>query len=134
MIFDWEIIGRLVLATVLSSIVGFEREKLSKPAGLRTYMLVCLGSCLITTISLSFEKDPARIASGIITGIGFLGAGAIIAQGTNVKGVTTAASLWVIAAVGLSVGVGEYLLAIVTTTLIYIILKLKKYEKTEQSG
>jgi len=127
-------IGRLVLATILSSIVGFEREKLSKPAGLRTYMLVCLGSCLITIVSLSFGNDPARIASGIITGIGFLGAGAIIAQGTNVKGVTTAASLWVISAVGLCVGVGEYLLAIVTTVLIYLILRLKKYEKIEHSG
>ena len=127
------LVGRLILSTILSSIVGFEREKQSKPAGLRTYMLVCLGSCLITIISLSFENDPARIASGIITGIGFLGAGAIIAQGTNVKGVTTAASLWVIAAVGLCVGVGEYLLAIATTVLIYLILKLKKYEKIEHS-
>ena len=128
------LVGRLILSTILSSIVGFEREKQSKPAGLRTYMLVCLGSCLITIISLSFENDPARIASGIITGIGFLGAGAIIAQGTNVKGVTTAASLWVIAAVGLCVGVGEYLLAIATTALIYLILKLKKYEKIEHLG
>jgi len=122
------LVGRLLLAAILGSTVGIEREKLHKPAGLRTYMLVCLGSCLVTVISVSFDMDPARIAAGIITGIGFLGAGAIIAQGTNVKGLTTAASLWAIAAVGLSVGIGKYLLAIVTTVLIYIILRLKKYE------
>lgn len=133
MISDIAIISRLIIATILSAVIGFEREKMKKPAGLRTYMLVCLGSCLITIVSLSFGEDPARIASNIITGIGFLGAGVIIAQGANVIGVTTAASLWAISAIGLCVGVGEYLLAVVTTLLIYIILKLKKYEDIYES-
>lgn len=122
-------IAKLLLAAVLSSTVGVEREARHKPAGLRTYMLVCIGACLITLVSLSsFPNDSARIASGIITGIGFLGAGAIIAHGNHVKGLTTAASLWVMAAVGLSIGSGEYLLAIVTTFIIYFILRLKEFE------
>ncbi|MEM2918564.1 MAG: MgtC/SapB family protein [Candidatus Altiarchaeota archaeon] len=133
MISDINIILRLIVATILSAVIGFEREKMKKPAGLRTYMLVCLGSCLITIVSMSFGEDPARIASNIITGVGFLGAGVIIAQGANVIGVTTAASLWAVSAVGLCVGIGEYLLAIITTLLIYIILKLKRYEEIYES-
>ncbi len=122
------LVARLVIAAILGSSIGIEREKKHKPAGLRTYMLVCLGSCLVTLISLSFTDDPARIAAQIIVGLGFLGAGAIIAHGKDVRGLTTAASIWIIAAVGLAVGVGEYILAIATTTLIYLILKLSKYE------
>jgi putative Mg2+ transporter-C (MgtC) family protein len=128
MTLDLALIGKLLLSALLGSAVGFEREKKHKPAGLRTYMLVCLGSCLITIVSLKFTNDSARIASGIITGIGFLCAGAIIAHGKDVRGLTTAAGIWTIAAVGLAVGVGEYVLAVVTTTLVYIILKLSRIE------
>jgi putative Mg2+ transporter-C (MgtC) family protein len=123
------LIARLIMATLLGSSVGFEREKRGKSAGLRTYMLVSLGSCLITIISISFAHDPARIAASIITGIGFLGGGAIIARRGSVKGITTAAGLWVMAAVGLGVGLGYYLLSVVTTTLVYLILKLSVYER-----
>lgn len=137
LLIDFISIGKLFLATILGSIVGYEREKKHKPAGFRTYMLVSLGSCLITLISISFVDDPSRVASSIVTGIGFLGAGAIIAQGKDVKGLTTAASLWTMAAIGLAVGTGYYLLAIVATLLVYLILKIKfgrkegSIEKTE---
>lgn len=106
-------------------LVGFERELAHKPAGLRTHMLVCLGSCLFTLISLEFAIDPARIASGIVAGIGFIGAGAIIAEPDRVVGITTAASLWVTAAIGLTVGIGSYMLAFVATLLAISVLFLR---------
>jgi len=113
----------LILATVLGVIVGFEREITHKPAGLRTHMLVCLGSCLFTIVSLyEFGMDPARIAAGIVTGIGFIGAGTIIAEQDKVIGITTAASLWVTAAIGLTVGVGNYILAAIATLLVFLVL------------
>jgi len=114
-------------------IVGFEREMAHKPAGLRTHMLVCLGSCLFTIISLEFAADPARIASGIVAGIGFIGAGAIIAEPDKVVGITTAASLWITAAIGLTIGVGNYVLAAVAVLLALLTLfsraLFKKYIK-----
>jgi putative Mg2+ transporter-C (MgtC) family protein len=123
----------LVLAMVFGAIVGFEREKAHKPAGLRTHMLVCLGSCLFTIVSLDFSIDPARIASGIVTGIGFIGAGAIIAEQDKVVGITTAASLWVTAAIGLTIGVRNYVLAAVATLLVFLVLSsrmiLKRIQK-----
>lgn len=113
----------LILAMVLGAIVGFEREITHKPAGLRTHMLVCLGSCLFTIVSLyEFSIDPARIAAGIVTGIGFIGAGTIIAEQNKVVGITTAASLWVTAAIGLTIGVGNYVLAVVATFLVFLVL------------
>ncbi|MEM3712202.1 MAG: MgtC/SapB family protein [Thermoproteota archaeon] len=112
----------LVLAIVFGAIVGFEREKAHKPAGLRTHMLVCLGSCLFTIVSLDFSIEPARIAAGIVTGIGFIGAGAIIAEQDKVVGITTAASLWVTAAIGLAIGVGSYMLAAMATLLVFLVL------------
>jgi len=116
------IIG-LILAVVLGAIVGFEREITHKPAGLRTHMLVCLGSCLFTIVSLyEFSIDPARIAAGIVTGIGFIGAGTIIAEQDKVIGITTAASLWATAAIGLTIGVGNYTLAIIATLLVFLVL------------
>lgn len=125
----WIPVLKLVIAALLGSTVGIEREKSGKSAGLRTYMLVSLGSCLITIVSISFVQDPARVASHIVEGIGFLGAGAIIARGKDVRGLTTAAALWVMAAVGLGVGMGYYLLAITTTILVYIILRLGEIEE-----
>lgn len=126
---------KLILAVVLSGLIGWERERSHKPAGLRTHMLVCVGSALITIVSVGyFTEDYARIVAGIVTGIGFIGAGTIIAQGTKgIHGLTTAASLWVVAAIGIAVGIGWYLLAIIATILIMLILFLGKleYKKTK---
>ncbi|MEA2032507.1 MAG: MgtC/SapB family protein [Euryarchaeota archaeon] len=127
---DIEMIARLLLAVVLGILVGTEREVVHKPAGLRTHALVSLGACLFTVVSIDyFDVDPARIAAGIVTGIGFIGAGSIIAEKGHVHGVTTAASLWCTAAVGLAVGVGAYVLAIVSSALVFSVLWLRKVEK-----
>jgi len=112
----------LLLAVAFGALVGIEREMTHKPAGLRTHMLVSLGSCLFTVVSLGFSVDPARIAAGIVAGIGFIGAGTIWAEKDKVKGITTAASLWATAAIGLTAGIGDYPLAVVVTILVVIIL------------
>ena len=119
---NFETLASLLLAVALGAVVGFERERIHKPAGLRTHMLVSLGSCLFTIISTSFSTTPAQIAAGIVAGIGFIGAGTIWAEKDKVQGITTAASLWATAAVGITVGVGDYALASVTTLLVFIIL------------
>ena len=124
-----EIFLRLLFSLALGALIGFEREYKRRPAGLRTHMLVSLGACLFTVVSFySFHMDPARIAAGIVTGIGFLGAGVIIGQ-KHVRGVTTAATIWVIAGVGLTVGIGEYLIALMTTFLVLLILLIKPTER-----
>ncbi|MEM2154905.1 MAG: MgtC/SapB family protein [Nitrososphaeria archaeon] len=115
----------LLMSIVFGAIIGLEREITHKPAGLRTHMLVCLGSCIFTIVSLRFGMDPARVAAGIVTGIGFIGAGTIIAEQGKVVGITTAASLWVTAAIGLTIGIGEYLLSAVSTLLVFLILTSK---------
>ena len=121
---------KLLTSVILGGIIGFEREKLHKPAGLRTMMLVALGSTLATIISVDyFNSDPARVAAAILTGIGFLGAGAIISSKNNIHGITTAATVWVTAAVGITVGVGYYFIAIVSSVLIYLILIFWKIEQ-----
>jgi len=132
----YEQISKLVLAIILSGFIGWEREISHKPAGLRTHMLVCVGSALITIISIDyFTSDTARIVAGIITGIGFIGAGTTIAQGAKgVHGLTTAASLWVVAALGISVGIGWYLLSIISAILIISILFLGKVERRLESA
>jgi putative Mg2+ transporter-C (MgtC) family protein len=112
----------LLLAVLLGAVVGIEREAIHKPAGLRTHMLVSLGSCLFTIVSIGFSVDPARIAAGIVAGIGFIGAGTIWAEKDKVQGITTAASLWATAAIGLTAGIGDYPLAAITTILVFIIL------------
>lgn len=112
----------LLLAVLLGAIVGLEREAIHKPAGLRTHMLVSLGSCLFTIVSMAFSVDPARIAAGIVTGIGFIGAGTIWADRDRIQGITTAASLWVTAAIGLATGIGDYPLAVITTLIVFVIL------------
>ncbi|MEJ5327244.1 MAG: MgtC/SapB family protein [Candidatus Bathyarchaeia archaeon] len=112
----------LLLAVALGACVGAERELTHKPAGLRTHMLVSLGACLFTIVSMSFAVDPARIAAGIVAGIGFIGAGTIWGERDKVKGITTAASLWATAAIGLTTGIGDYPLAAVVTALVVIIL------------
>src|SRR5688572_6987783 len=99
-------IGVLLLAALLGGLVGWERERRDRPAGLRTHILVCLGSALITLVSIQLSGtrfDPGRIAAQIVSGIGFLGAGTIMRQGNVVRGLTTAASLWTVAGIGMAV-------------------------------
>jgi putative Mg2+ transporter-C (MgtC) family protein len=132
---DWkEALLRLALAAALGGLVGVERELREREAGLRTHMLVALGSALFTIVSAYgfhdflasgqsvVRADPTRIAAQIVTGIGFLGAGAIIRQGLSVRGLTTAATLWVVAAIGLATGAGYYSGAVITTALVLISL------------
>ena len=126
--FDIEVMFRLLLAIALGALIGFERELKHRPAGLRTHMLVSLGATVFTIISLSFDIEPSRIAAGIVTGIGFLGAGSIIAQKGHIRGITSAATLWVVAGIGLSVGVGQYIIAIVCAILVFAILQLGRVE------
>ena len=116
----------LVMAAFLSMLIGLDRERRDRPAGLRTHMLVGVGSCLFTILSLyAFPSgDPGRVASQIIPGIGFLGAGAILKQRRDVSGLTTAASVWSTAAVGMAVGTGAWLLALSGTLVIWIVLVL----------
>jgi putative Mg2+ transporter-C (MgtC) family protein len=112
---DVELLARLLLAAVLGGAIGAERELNDQPAGLRTHMLLTTGACLFTLISAyGFGRgtDPSRIAAQIVTGIGFLGGGAIVRDGLTVKGVTTAASIWATASVGVAIGAGSYVLGI----------------------
>ncbi len=121
-----EILMRLVLALVLGALIGLERESVEKPAGLRTHTLVTLGAALFTLISkegfFGSGADPARIASNIVVGIGFLGAGTIWRSGVTVTGLTTAATLWTSAAIGTAVGAGFYLGAVSATALVVVVL------------
>jgi putative Mg2+ transporter-C (MgtC) family protein len=117
-----EILESLLLAVALGAIVGIEREYAHRPAGLRTHMLVCIGSCLFTIMSSSFGGQPAQVAGGIVAGIGFIGAGTIWAEKDRVKGITTAASLWATSAIGLTIGIGDFPLAITVTLIVFVIL------------
>ncbi len=117
-----QLIIRLLIATILGGLIGLEREYRHKEAGLRTNMLVALGSALAMIISTSFEVDPARIASGIITGIGFLGGGIIIQSRGEVHGITTAATIWVVATVGMAAGLGYITAALATTAIALVVL------------
>jgi len=126
---ELDIVLRLMLAAILGGLIGLERESLERPAGLRTHILVCVGSCLIMLVSMfafntGFDgpKDPGRIAAQVISGIGFLGAGTIIREGVNVRGLTTAASLWVVAGIGLAVGGGMFFAAALTTAIVFLAL------------
>ena len=134
-------VARVMAAFALGSIIGLEREKKGSRAGLRTHILVCTGSALIMLISLYIHDiyqgkegiDPGRIAAGVVTGIGFLGAGTIIRSKEGVSGLTTAASIWVSGAIGLAVGCGYISAAILTTIIAYLSLSfLKKVEKEIQ--
>ncbi|MFA5147097.1 MAG: MgtC/SapB family protein [Candidatus Omnitrophota bacterium] len=132
MLSEWIIIFRLVMAAVLSGVIGFEREFHGRAAGFRTHILLCVGSTLIMLTSMHIFDvyaarvacDPARIAAGVITGIGFLGAGTIMHSKASVRGLTTAASLWVVAGIGLAVGSGFYLASVVTTVIVMVTLML----------
>ncbi|MDO9573714.1 MAG: MgtC/SapB family protein, partial [Candidatus Contubernalis sp.] len=123
-----ELIIRLILSVVLGGLVGFERERNNRPAGFRTHILVCVGCALVMLMSMyAFTTelgeagrgaDPSRMASHAVSGIGFLGAGTIMRYGNTIRGLTTAASLWVVAIIGLAVGSGFYVGAVVTTVLL----------------
>ena len=128
---EWELVGRLAFSALLGSAIGYERERLAWVAGLRTHMLVCVGSTLIMIVSAyGFSEvlservtlDPSRMAAQVVSGIGFLGAGAILARGEIVRGLTTAASVWSVAGIGLAVGGGLYTPAVAATVIILIIL------------
>jgi len=126
---------RLLFAFVLGALLGYERRMQQKPAGSRTHALVCLGSAIFMIISIygftgiPGQRDPARIAAQVVTGMGFIGAGAIWKERSWVVGLTTASTLWVSSAIGLAVGAGMYLPAIIGTFLSYLALELHKFEK-----
>lgn len=125
----WEMVARLLVAAVLGGVIGFERDVHGRPAGLRTHMIVALASATFMVVSTQFvyyqgyvegdlvSVDPSRIASTVVSGIGFLGAGAILRTGFNVQGLTTAAGLWLVAAIGLAAGGGMYVVSTLSTAL-----------------
>jgi putative Mg2+ transporter-C (MgtC) family protein len=131
MLSHWELVFRLLVAAGLGSLIGADRERLVWAAGLRTHMLVCVGSCLFMVVSAygfstvlgpNVVLDPSRVAAQVVSGIGFLGAGSILLRGDVVRGLTTAASLWTVAAIGLAVGGGLYVEGVAATIIILIIL------------
>jgi putative Mg2+ transporter-C (MgtC) family protein len=133
MIPDLEVILRVSIAALLGAAVGFERERQGQPAGLRTHMILVIGAALMMTLSINLAMqfqpmvpngDPARLAAQVVSGIGFLGAGAILRYGATIKGLTTATSLWTMAGVGLAVGAGHILVAVAVTLLILAVLIL----------
>ena len=132
MAIEWEMAARLVVSCVLGGLIGYEREAHRKAAGLRTHILVSVGSCLIMILSVKIyasvqgltNADPTRMAAQVVSGIGFLGAGSILKDGPSVKGLTTAASLWVVSGVGLAVGSGYYMGAVLTTGLVFMTLTI----------
>ena len=127
---ELEMVLRLLLAVALGTAIGFERERAGKPAGLRTHVLVCIGAALFTVASVygfGENGDPARVAAGVVAGVGFLGAGTIIRTGEGVlAGLTTASSIWAVAAIGLVAGAGLYILAPVATLVVIGILRLPR--------
>jgi len=134
---DTDLVLRLLTAVVLCGIIGFERSTRDEVAGLRTHALVGLGAALFTLVSAygfadfatarSPQPDPTRIAAQIVSGIGFLGAGAIIRQGVTVRGVTTASSLWIVAAIGMAAGAGFFVGALVSTFLVLVVLVVLRH-------
>ncbi len=124
----------ILLAAILSMLIGLDRERRDHPAGLRTHMLVGVGACLFTILSShAFHGgDPGRVASQILPGIGFLGAGAILKEKRHVRGLTTAASVWSTAAVGMAVGTGAWLIAVGVTVIIWFVLSvLHRFETSK---
>lgn len=140
---DLDVIIKILLACVLGGLVGLERESINRPAGLRTHILVCVGSTLVMTTntilvltySTSVNLDPGRFGAAVLSGIGFLGAGTIIREGNTVSGLTTAASLWTIACIGLTIGSGHFLLATFTTLVVLVVLfTFARFENKITSG
>jgi putative Mg2+ transporter-C (MgtC) family protein len=131
-------IFKLILSLIAGGLVGLNRERHKQPAGFRTHILICLGSTLLMVLSIYIPQtyfdfkngDPGRIAAQVVTGIGFLGAGAIIRLGTNVRGLTTAASIWLISAIGLSIGAGLYVISLVV--VVFALFTLVVLERAER--
>lgn len=133
--FHAQMLLRLLIATALGGLVGYEREREGKPAGVRTHGMVALGAALYTAVSLygfGVTSDPTRVAAMVVSGIGFLGAGAILQDRGSVQGLTTAASLWVTAAIGLAVGVGMISMSLATTVLVFLLLRYGPRAKPKQ--
>lgn len=122
---DLEIVLRVIIACLLGGMIGWEREIHGISAGIRTYSAICLGACVFGVLSL-VGTDPSRIAAQVVTGIGFLGGGLIFREGNYVTGLTTAATLWATAAIGLAVSFGFYLIGILTSILVFLLLYLPK--------
>ncbi len=124
--------AQVVLAAILGLVIGFDRERKHRDAGMRTMTLVAMGSCLFTTLSLQAfpGADSARVAAQIIPGMGFIGAGAIIKEGRSVQGLTTAATMWVTAAVGMAVGTGNWFVGIsITVAIWFVLVVLQKFKR-----
>jgi putative Mg2+ transporter-C (MgtC) family protein len=131
-VFLFDLLLPCVLAVAFGGTIGLQRERADRAAGLRTHSLVCLGSTVFALVSFLYVSvdggfDPFRIAASVVTGIGFIGAGAIFRQGSLVKGVTTASSIWISAAIGISLGMKLFYLALLTTVLGFFILSLGKF-------
>ena len=120
---DFEILYRLLISFGIGTAIGLEREYRSKAAGLRTMIMICLGSTIFTQLSISLGgSNPDRIAASIVSGIGFLGAGVIFKDGLSVSGITTATTIWITAALGMAVGVGEYFIALIGSGIVLVVL------------
>ena len=126
---QWQIVGRLALAAALGGIIGLEREYRGYAAGVRTMALVCMGSALFSDNTGLFGGDPSRVAAQVVSGIGFLGAGLILREGGSVRGITTAATIWTAAAVGMSVGAEVYIVAVFATLFAVVLLELRVVTK-----
>jgi len=144
---DWQSIledlARLTLAMVLGGVVGYERERGHRPAGLRTHMMVCMGAALVMVTGMYLHQvyqgtlalDPARLGAQVVSGIGFLGAGSILKSGSNIRGLTTAATLWVVACIGLAVGAGLWVPSAAVTLLAFFTLRMvKRWEPKVEEG
>ncbi len=121
---QWAMVGRLALSAVLGAAIGYEREYRGYPAGVRTMALVCMGSALFSEMSRTYAGND-RIAAQVVTGIGFLGAGLIFREGFSVKGVTTAATIWTVAAVGMTVAIEAYIVAVFAAVFAVVLLELR---------
>lgn len=134
------ITAKILLAIVLGGLIGLERETLGKPAGSRTYALIALGSCLLTILAVQGfsqypNSSPTVMVSSIISGLGFLGAGVIIFHKEKLEGLTTAAALWAIAAVGIAIGIGWYTIALIVSVLMFLLLFIVRkieYKKSKK--
>ena len=123
---QWEMVIRLVIAAFLGAVIGYERARAKKPAGIRTHLMVCMGAALFTVISIwgfAGNADPSRIAAGVVVGVGFLGAGTILRQERGVAGLTTAATIWAVAAVGVAIGTGLYIVGAVAAGIVPLALR-----------
>lgn len=137
-VFSWPQMIQVLVAAILGGLIGLEREWRGHDAGFRTNMLISMGACLFTVISIhgfplegSSARDTSRVAAGVVTGIGFLGAGAMIQNQHRIKGITTAATVWIVAAIGMTVGVEAYALAVFSSVVTFIILRfLRPVSKT----